>query len=497
MGKHRARTAADAEQYNVETAWTEADLALLAELRNAEASLPKDAPRGLLSIRLSVLTQDTTSPARQELDLRVLARERGIRVVGVASDLNVSATKVPPWKRRQLGEWLNDRAPEFDVLLFWKLDRLVRRLSDLDTMIGWCSEYGKNLVSRHDPIDLTSAAGKIMARVVGGIAEVEAAGTSTRVVSLWDYSKTQGAWLVGKPTYGYTTAEDEHGRVILVHDDEAVRALRWCRRMALRGVSANRMVRVLKRAGLCGPGLNTSTLLRRLRNPGLTGHRVEEDENGGVRRSRLVLGRDGCPTRVAAAVFTQHEFDELQAALDKRSKNQPPRRAGGATSFLGVLVCADCSTNMTAQRTRNKGRTYEYLRCRNCPRGGLGAPNPDVVYQRLVADVLAVLGDVPVQTRVYARGTEDQAVPDRWANVDSGRTFRQYWDTGDTNTMAADLLRVGVTCKVTRLKVPKARAPRVHLELLVPEDAEDRLVIKHDHFGGTPLVGPRTHAAPG
>lgn len=33
--------------------------------------------------------------------------------------------KVPPWKRKELGDWLNNRAPEFDEILFWKLDRFV------------------------------------------------------------------------------------------------------------------------------------------------------------------------------------------------------------------------------------------------------------------------------------------------------------------------------------------------------------------------------------
>ncbi|CAL9548445.1 hypothetical protein SUDANB130_04380 [Streptomyces sp. enrichment culture] len=136
MGKRtRTRAATDRGQYSVDAEWSEADLALLQELKKAEALLPDDAPRALLSVRLSVLTDDTTSPVRQELDLRMLARKRGCRVVGVASDLNVSATKVPPWKRKELGDWLNNRAPEFDEILFWKLDRFVRRLSDLSTMI--------------------------------------------------------------------------------------------------------------------------------------------------------------------------------------------------------------------------------------------------------------------------------------------------------------------------------------------------------------------------
>ncbi|MFI8904917.1 hypothetical protein ACIGV8_05160 [Streptomyces albidoflavus] len=91
--------------------WSAADLELLDAPKKTEEALPADAPRALLSVRLSVLSRNTTSPVRQELDLRVLAREHGYRVVGVASDLHVSATKVPPWRRKELGEWLNNRVP--------------------------------------------------------------------------------------------------------------------------------------------------------------------------------------------------------------------------------------------------------------------------------------------------------------------------------------------------------------------------------------------------
>ncbi|WP_052424710.1 recombinase family protein [Streptomyces fulvoviolaceus] len=530
----RTRAAAEQKQYTVEAQWTEADLALLKDLKKAEALLPDDAPRALLSVRLSVLTDDTTSPVRQELDLRILARERGYRVIGVASDLNVSATKVPPWKRKELGDWLNNRVPEFDVLLFWKLDRFVRRLSDLSTMIDWCLKYGKNLVSKNDSIDLTTTAGKIMVTIIGGIAEIEAANTSTRVASLWGYTKTQSDWLVGKPTYGYETANDEASRVVLVIDQDAYRALRWCRNAALRAkpASARRMAKVLVRAGLCGPGLTTATMLRRLRNPALMGYRVEEDKTGGVRRSKIVLGADAKPIRVADPIFSEDEFKSLQDALDRRGKNQPTRSPQGATQFLGVLICDDCGSHMTVQKNRVKDRSYMYLRCGKCKAGGHGAPNPYEIYSKLVEDVLRVLGDEPVMTREYRQGAEarkeqqrleqsisyymtglepggrftktrftkeqadrtlddlikqleamdPESTQDRWVAVHNGKSFRERWEEGGMEAMAADLLRIGVKCKIKRTKVPGMRAPRIHMKLMIPKDVRDRLVLKEDDF---------------
>ncbi len=48
--------------------------------------------------------------------------------------------------------------------------------------------------------------------------------------------------------------------------------------------------------------------------------------------------------------------------------------------------------------------------------------------------------------------------------------------------MAADLHRVGIRCEVTRTKVPRVRAPKVHLRLPVPRDVRERLVILEDDF---------------
>ncbi|MET8702699.1 recombinase family protein [Kitasatospora sp. NPDC004723] len=525
----RSRSTADRLAYDVEAEWSAADLALLAELQAAEELLPDDAPRGLLSVRLSVWTEDTTSPVRQELDLRVLAREMGVRVVGVASDLNVSATKVPPWKRKQLGDWLNNRAPEFDVLLFWKLDRFVRRLSDLGTMIRWCDKHHKNLVSKNDQIDLTTTAGQVMVTIIGGIAEIETANTSVRVTSLWDYTKTQSEWLIGKPVWGYYIDEDDAGNLILSIDPEIHRALHWCRNRALRGGSANRMRNTLVRAGLATESLKTSSLLRIFRNPALMGYRTEIDQ--ATKKAVPVLDRNGNPIKVAEGIFTEDEFATFGVALDSRSRKKVAQPSGD-TKFLGVMVCEDCTTNITVKTTRNKWGTYPYLRCQKCKGGGMGIPNPMEVYEEVVTNVLDAIGDFPVQTREYAQGgsaraeqkrlqdsvayymtglepggkftrtrfTKEQAeqtldtllekleaidpasTQDRWVYVHNGRTFREQWETTGIQGMAADLVRVGIKCIVTRTKSPDDGAKAVKLKLQIPKDVRARLVIRTDEF---------------
>lgn len=522
--------------------WSETDLAQLNDLKDRDCQLPNDAPRALLSVRLSVFNDDTTSPIRQELDLRRFALDHGYRVAGVASDLNVSATKVPPWKRKSLGDWLNNRVPEFDAIMFWKLDRFIRNLNDLNVMIRWAETYDKNLMSKNDPIDLSTTMGKIMVTFIGGVAEIESANTKARVESMWAYAKTQEEWIVGKPPYGYRAEVQADGKRRLVIVEEEAEALRYARDRVMAGASLNEAVRDLKEKGLMSSGLTSSTLKRRLCTPGLLGYRVEFVAEGSVaRRTRLLYDSEGQPIRVAPAIFQQEEWDELQAALEKRMKRQPGRDPNGATMFLGVLKCADCGANMVVHKTTQKPnernrlkevKTYAYLRCYNCPNGGLGAPDPQSIYEGLVEKVLALLGDYPVQSREYARGEEarqkvadlqrrisyymtglepggrltktkfaeqqaeaalDAAIAeleaidpetteDRWILQGGGQTFRQHWQAGGMKQLAEDLKRAGVECSVARTRVPGQRAPDVELTLRVPIDVEDRLIQRADEF---------------
>lgn len=147
-------------------------------------------------------------------------------------------------------------------------------------------------------------------------------------------------------------------------------------------------------------------------------------------------------------------------------------------------------------------------------------------------DVLKVLGDEPVMTREYRQGAEarkelqrleeatnyymtglepggrftktrftkekaektldglikqleaidPESTQDRWVAVHNGKTFRARWQEGGMEAMAADLLRVGVKCEITRSKVQGVRAPHIRMKLMIQKDVRDRLILKEDDF---------------
>lgn len=526
--------------------WSAAEIAELEELKRYNETLPEDSPRAVLSVRLSILTDDTTSPIRQELDLWRKANQDRARVVGVARDLNVSATKIPPWKRKDLGDWLNNRAPEFDVLYFWKLDRFVRRILDLQVMIEWCTKFEKNLKSLNDPIDLSSQIGKTIVSLIAGIAEVEAANTGVRVSSLWEYAKTQEKWLVGAPVYGYKSERGPDNKNVLVFHPERYKVLRYVIGALLRKkpTTVNRLCKILNRAQIPGPngGLWHGTSLRIiLRNPQLTGVRTEmRKDMAKNKRSKIVYGPNGRPIQVAPPISPKEEWDQLQKVLDEQSRNNATPWGADGTKFLGVIVCHNCEGNYTKRTNQNKGKKYFYLRCRACKSKG---ENPEQIYSSLVETVLEELGDHPVEFREYARGEEmrkrlkeveagiahymkelepggratrtaftkekaehsldaliaelqsidPDSTKDRWVLTHGGKTYREQWETGGVEEMTKDLLRAGIKFSI-RHEAKIGEDGQVVVgqngqvveetvgELLIPEDVKQRLAIHEDHF---------------
>ncbi|MEV6550465.1 recombinase family protein [Streptomyces sp. NPDC051597] len=513
--------------------WSAAELRELEELRQRESLLPADAPRALLSIRLSVLTEETTSPIRQELDLRRFALMRGCRVVGVARDLNVSATKVPPWKRPELGDWINNRAPEFDQILFWKLDRFVRRISDLHLMIEWCKEYKKVLAADKDPIDLDSAYGEMMVTMIAGMARIEAANTGVRLESLWKYARTTDRWVIGKPVFGYATEEGPNGRRLVVHPFRK-RVLRWIYAMLKRGRSMYKITQIVNRARVPAPNGGkwyAKNLTSILTNPALKGIRVIRPPKAkSAEISRILYGTDGQPIRLAPPIFEDHEFDEIQDLLRQNAKHGRKGSKGKQLSrFLGVVLCGSCRANMykhVSRKTLKDGSTRKYpkLRCSSYTTEPCGAPvfDPDEVYGALSAAALTELGDYEVVHREYARGAENLArvseleasikhymdglapggsfavggfiqkqaqevlhqlgaelqtidpetTKDRWTYKSMGVTYRQHWSELGTAQMEKDLLRAGITFLVYE----------DHADLLIPDDVKQRLVVRDDYF---------------
>ena len=151
-------------------------------------------------IRISRLTDDTTSPPRQRADLK---HQPGAAYVYIAEDLDVSATKHAPFARPDIGPWLTEpeKIAQYDQIVIWKLDRFCRSAKDMRDMLSWADEHGKRLIFQKDNLVYDPNASGIgraitdaIITLVAAFAEIEALNTSIRVKSLHAYLRENKSW---------------------------------------------------------------------------------------------------------------------------------------------------------------------------------------------------------------------------------------------------------------------------------------------------------------
>lgn len=107
------------------------------------------------------------STNEQNLDLQLDAlREHGCKRFFTDT---VSGAKA---KRPGLDEMLKDARPK-DVIVIWKLDRLGRSLKHLVDLVAELKERDIGLRSLNDPIDTTTAQGRLVFNIFASLAEFE------------------------------------------------------------------------------------------------------------------------------------------------------------------------------------------------------------------------------------------------------------------------------------------------------------------------------------
>ena len=339
--------------------------------------------RALGVIRLSELVDETTSPPRQRQIINAAAERRGSEVVAWAEDLDVSATKYPPTKRPELARWLR-HADAYDEVIFWRLDRFVRKASDMAHMIRWAEQHDKNLISATEQFDLKTPLGRAIAYIIAIFAEMEAANTSERVAGAHEYLRRVGRWGGGRPPYGYRVIDNPDGKgKVLIIDPETADVVREAVRRVIGGESVTSVAAGFNERGILPPQGREAKKYRRdgealwnnaslrviLRDKALLGHVVHNGES--------VLGDDGMPLLRAEPLIELDDWTKLQAALDKLSQTHV--RTDTPSMLLNVAFCGIChqrtgelvplyrwskfNTPRLADGTRARYGPYNYYRC--------------------------------------------------------------------------------------------------------------------------------------
>ena len=134
-----------------------------------------------------------------------------------------------------------------DALVVYSLSRLARSTKDALSIAEDIERRGADLVSLSEQIDTTSAAGKMVFRMLAVLAEFERDQLSERTASALQHIRASGKKTGGKVPYGYDL--DADGRTLIPNASEQ-RVLRRIRSLRQEGRSLREIAALLDADGV-------------------------------------------------------------------------------------------------------------------------------------------------------------------------------------------------------------------------------------------------------
>lgn len=304
-------------------------------------TISKRTRRAAIYLRISKDKRKEAGVTRQENECRELAKRLGWDVVAVYVDNDVEASsgKKRPSYEKLLAAM---RDGSVDAVIGWHMDRIVRRPNELEDLILIADEHGVlfNAV-RVGEIDLRTASGRLIARLLGAAAKYETELKAERQASQLKQRAYAGQTTGGgtRP-YGY-----EKGRVAVRRDEAAI--IRNLAERVLAGESVYPMADELNTKGCPTASWKgvpfrmapwTPLVIKRmLTNPALAGKAVYKGE----------IVADGVWEPII-------DFDTHKALVSALTYSGPPPRNRARVALLpGVIWCSRCGYELvTAQQWR-------------------------------------------------------------------------------------------------------------------------------------------------
>src|SRR3954451_25416061 len=277
--------------------------------------------------------------ARQHQDCLELARRHGWQVTATFIDNDESAYSGKP--RPQYAALMQAvQAGDVDVIVAWDPDRLHRSPAELEAFITAVERAGVDVVTvQAGQWDLSTASGKLVARMLGSIARHESDHKSERVRRALQQNATAGR-SHGRVAYGWTREPGPDGAVREVIVPEQAAVIRRIADALLAGESLRSVTAGLNAEGVPSPmgkpwhKQMVRALVLRERNAGLRVHRGE------------VVG-DG----TWQPILDRGRFEQLRAVL-----SDPARKTSIGTVakhlLSGIARCGVCGATLRVAHNR-------------------------------------------------------------------------------------------------------------------------------------------------
>lgn len=281
---------------------------------------------------------DELAVTRQADACRDLCKQRGWTVLDVVIDNDVSAStgRTRPGFERVL-TMAADRA--VDVIVCWHVDRLTRRLIELERVITVLEAAKVRLVTVSGDLDLGTDAGRLVGRILASVArgEVERKGERQR-------SAHEQAAVAGKPnTWGPRPFGYERDRMtVRLPEVDAIRSA--CRTIQTGGTLSG-VVHAWTAAGLTPPQgarrWSAQTVRAVLTNPRIAGLSTYKGD---------VVGTGAWP-----AIVDEQVWRDVRAILTDPTRRPPP----GTAALLSGLARCVCGEPVWSGRSYHGNRVYK------------------------------------------------------------------------------------------------------------------------------------------
>jgi DNA invertase Pin-like site-specific DNA recombinase len=291
---------------------------------------------------------------REECEKLVSARRWTIVEEFVDNDVSATSRKPRPEFNRMMKRV---EAGQIDVIVSRHMDRLLRRLSELESVLERCAKTNTILVTAADSVDTSTDGGRLIARILSSVAQGEVERKSARQKSAVIQAAKQGRWVGGRRAFGY----EPDG--MTVREDEAA-LIRQGYRDILAGESLSEVARRWTAAGFPTPQgradwmrNSVKDVLTNPRNCALRRHRVQEDRNQSRANPELgIVGPAQWP-----AIVDEQTWRATARLLCNPSRRRPPHNGRGL--LTGIALCGVCGE--TVHRGGATHRGVQGYRCRS------------------------------------------------------------------------------------------------------------------------------------
>ncbi|MGE7932089.1 recombinase family protein [Viridibacillus arvi] len=232
---------------------------------------------------------------------------------------------------------------KFDVVVFYKLDRLVRSVSSLHTLLKTFEENGVMIKSVTEVFDTTSALGRFFLTLVAAMAEWERETISERVLLNMGKKAEVGERNGAKAPFGYKSINSK----LEIYEEEAL-LVKEIFRLYNDGKGLRSIAKYLQQLNI---NKDIRTISRMLENPVYCG-KVRWGHNSN-RIETIIIKSEHIP-----AIIREETYDEVQNRRIANTKEG--KKASSPYPFSGVLRCARCGSALSGQFKKERG-TKHYI----------------------------------------------------------------------------------------------------------------------------------------